>query len=65
MVNGHTPSSMSQTCKNQFTSPTSDTMSMSFQRSSVLSTKDRKQYREDFRHVKNQEVFPSQKPIAS
>ena len=64
MVNGHTPSSMSQTCKNQFTSPTSDTMSMSFQRSSVLSTKDRKQYRKDFRHVKNQEVFPSQKPVA-
>ena len=64
MVNAHTPSSMSQTCKNQFTSPTSDSMSMSFQRSSVLSTKDRNEYRKDFRHVKNQEVFPSQKPIA-
>ena len=64
MVNGHTPSSMSQTCKNQFTSPTSDTMSMSDQRSSVLSKRDRKRYRKDFPHVKNQEVFPSRKPIA-
>lgn len=63
MVNLHTPSS-SQTCKNQFTSPTSDTMSMSFQRSSVLSLRDRKRSRKDFPHVKNQEVFPSQKPIA-
>ena len=64
MVNAHTTSSMSQTCKNQFILPSSDTMRMSFQRSSVLSTKDRKQYRKDFRHVKNQEVFPSQKLIA-
>ena len=64
MVNPHTPSSMSKTCKNQFTSPTSDAMSMSDQRSSVLSKRDRKRYRKDFPHVKNQEVFPSQKPIA-
>ena len=64
MVNPHTPSSMSQTCKNQFTSPTSDTMSMSDQRSSVLSKRDRKRYRKDFPHVKNQEVFPPRKPIA-
>lgn len=64
MVNPHTSSSMSQTCKNQFTSPTSDTMSMSNQRSSVLSTRDGKRYRKDFPHVKNQEVFPSRKPIA-
>lgn len=64
MVNPHTPSSMSQTCKNQFTSPTSDATSMSNQRSSVLSTRDRKRYRKDFPHLKNQEVFPSQKPVA-
>ena len=64
MVNPHTPSSMSQTCKNQFTSPTSDTMSKSDQRSSVLSKRDRKRYRKDFPHVKNQEVSPSRKPIA-
>ena len=63
MVNPHTPSSMSQTCKNQFTSPTSDTTSMSNQRS-VLTTRDRKRYRKDFPHVKNQEAFPSQKPVA-